>query len=629
MYKVSIPVIISNENFTEYFPDTLEELKRAKADRVFLCASRCIASEETKKNELKLLKEYIPKFTAEGIEAGIWIDSLGHGSDLLFDSAEESACEYTRMRGLKGFVPDDSFCPLDQNFERLFCDWIRELAATGTKMIMLDDDYRMAFRGGDVFCCCDLHMKAFEKRLNDKVTREGLYDKIFGSAANKYRYEWLHLQRDTLVDFAQSLRRAVNESDKTVRLGHCACLSTWDLDGVDSITLAKAFAGDTKPFLRLIGASYWAASRAFNIIRIGSVINYERLQQHWCGDEDIEIFSECDSYPRPRYYTPAAYVEGLDMAMRAAGGMDGALKYMIDYTSAPCYEKGYIDRHVKNRPLYKAIEAHFGDKTPDGLRIFEPMNTLAGSNCPGELYDRCIPASLRFASDLSMPVTYGQTNMPAIIFGDGAAYADEAVIRNGAVIDITAAIILADRGIDTGISVLRQAISPSLEIYDRENERVYLNSVQAYDVVVKSGAKVLSQLYDGKNHTGAFLYENCNGQKYLVYPFAMQKNYSAHGLVRNYCRQRQLIDCIKWLCGKNTLAICPGNPDLYMLVKSADGRLAVGLWNFFEDSVLDPVVHLSEPYSHVQGINCTCRVDGDKVYLSDIPSFSFVGFELY
>lgn len=269
MYKVSIPVMLSNGKFEEYFNDTLEELKRAKADRVFLCPSRCVAPDEVKKSELKLLKEYIPKLAAEGLETGIWISSLGHGSSLLFESGDEKTCEYTRMRGLKGLVPDDSFCPLDKNFERLFCSWVRDLAATGAKLIMLDDDYRMAFRGDDVFCCCDLHMRELENRLNEKVTRDGLYEKIFAGPANKYRDAWLSLQRDTLIDFAKSLRQAVNESDSSVRLGHCACLSTWDLDGADSIALAKAFAGQTKPFMRLIGASYWAASRAFNHIRIG------------------------------------------------------------------------------------------------------------------------------------------------------------------------------------------------------------------------------------------------------------------------------------------------------------------------------------------------------------------------
>ena len=629
MYKISIPVMATHDKFEEYFTETLKELKRAKADRVFLCAGRCIASDEKKKKEIRLLKKYIPKLTAQGYEVGIWINSLGHGSRLLHETEELKKNKFTNMQGLKGLVPDDSFCPLDKNFEKLFCDWAGDLAATGAKLIMLDDDYRLAFRGGDIFCCCDLHMRELENRLGEKIDREGLCEKIFSGHANKYRRTWLELQRDTLMDFAKVLRRAVDRVDKSVRLGHCAVLSTWDLDGADSISLAKAFAGETKPFLRLIGASYWTALNLYSRIRMGGVIEYERLQQHWCRDEDIELMSECDSHPRPRYNVPAAYVEGLDTAMRASGGMDGALKYMLDYISSPLYEKGYIDRHIKNELLYAEIEKHFGDKAAQGIRIFQPMKTLADSDDPGDLNDRCIPASLRFAADLCMPVTYEKTDMPVILFGDAAGYIDNELLRNGAILDIAAAKILSDNGIDVGITGFKGEITPFYEMYEKENEKIRVTGVSIVEADLSPGAKVLSVFTTDKEYAGAFTYENADGERFLVYPFSTQENHEARGLFRCYCRQGQLIRAVKWLCGKDILAVCPGNPDLYTMVKSSEKSVAVGLWNFFEDAVLEPVVSLSKTYSRVEGINCTCSIEDNKVYLSDIPPFSFAGMELF
>ena len=54
--------------------------------------------------------------------------------------------------------------------------------------------------------------------------------------------------------------------------------------------------------------------------------------------------------------------------------------------------------------------------------------------------------------------------------------------------------------------------------------------------------------------------------------------------------------------------------------------MAVGLWNFFADTAIAPVVELDENYSNVEFINSSGRFEDGKVYLSDIAPFAFVGF---
>lgn len=56
--------------------------------------------------------------------------------------------------------------------------------------------------------------------------------------------------------------------------------------------------------------------------------------------------------------------------------------------------------------------------------------------------------------------------------------------------------------------------------------------------------------------------------------------------------------------------------------------MVVGLWNFFVNTVIEPIVELSKEYSEIVFINCDGILDGDKVYLTDISPFGFVAFEV-
>ena len=86
---------------------------------------------------------------------------------------------------------------------------------------------------------------------------------------------------------------------------------------------------------------------------------------------------------------------------------------------------------------------------------------------------------------------------------------------------------------------------------------------------------------------------------------------------------------IPWL-GKEPLpAYVYGHPALYMQCKKgADGSLAVGLWNFHADIAFAPTVELNGSYSKVEFINCNGELNGNKLTLTDIPAFGFIGFEV-
>ena len=149
-----------------------------------------------------------------------------------------------------------------------------------------------------------------------------------------------------------------------------------------------------------------------------------------------------------------------------------------------------------------------------------------------------------------------------------------------------------------------------------------------YDVELDEGADVLSEgLFYNNRYVLSYRYENAKGQKFLV--LNMNPENSNPTLLQHYARSRQYAEAIKWFTnGKGLPAYCYGNPKMYTLCKESENALAVGYWNIFDDIAFDPVVELAEEYSEISFINCSGRLDGNKVYLSDIPAYEFAGFEV-
>jgi len=624
MYKISVPIVI--RRYPEVKKEAwLAELQRAKADRVFLAGCRSVDSAETKTRYIQSLKVLIPYFENAGLEVGVWTSGLGHGA-----SGYEHL-SYTRIRSVSGDSCSDSMCPLDVAFRAEFCEWLRDIALAGAKLIMLDDDYRLSFRPGGMGCFCDLHMAEFAKLTGRTLSRTEIIQKVFSGEPSSDRDAWLRISGDSLRNMATQLRAAVDTVSSRIRLGHCAVLSTWDLDGVDSIELAKLFAGTTRPFLRLIGAPYWAVNRNWGC-RLGSIIEMERMQRKWLENEDIEIFSEGDVYPRPRFNIPAAYLEGFDMALRADGGLEGILKYMIDYACSPLYETGYIDRHVCHMALYREIETHFSSKPAVGVRVFEVMHKLQAAvlpdTFPGSSYiqETFISASIRFLCDNSVPMQYDTPDV-TIVFGENARHATEETLQYGAILDAPAADILTQRGFDVGLRRLLGQAKVDDEYYPKQDETVPVGRM-FYNLEIDTQAMLVTHLKGKDILGGAYEYENKKGCRFLVYPFDAYEVRHSDRVFRCYCRMRQLADSIEYIRRKPMAAVCLNNPDLYILCKKDDFFLSIGLWNFFADEIFSPRITLADEYNDVHFINCTGELCGKEVVISDLAPFAFAAIVL-
>ena len=635
MYKISIPVLLNERSVKE---DIYESLKNAGAQRVFLAIDVISLNDEKNKKHMEILREFIPYFKSKGFEVGVWFWTFWRSdlteeylNDCMMESGEGR--KRTRNAELNSVIKKVTgfCCPASQKFVSDAMKVIKEIATLNPDIMMFDDDYRFGTHGDSGGCYCKHHLKMVSEKLGRNITREELYKAVYEGKPNVERKAYSEAMGESLENFAIKVRETVDSVNPKIRFALCSVLSLWDNDGTDSMKISKLLAGNTKPLMRLIGAPYWAMGTGWNV-SLNNVVELERMEQGWIDDEDIEIMTEGDVYPRPRYRVPAAYLECFDTVLRAADVGDGILKYMMDYTSSTSYEDGYIRRHNENKNMYDTLERFFGDKNIVGVRVYEPLNKFANADFsdmekPDQFAeDMFISRSVRLLSDNSLPSTYTGKNCVGIALAESARHLPPEAFENGLILDIRAAGILMEQGIDVGIEKIGKKIINDLLYYTDYDEYVKSNYSpnSAYELKLKNGARVLTYSTNGDDERmpDSFLYENENGHRFLVLGF--DASFTSYNSYRTYCMQKMLYSACEWLSGKKLPAKCEGNPGLYILCKKDnDGNMAVGLWNMFADEILQPEILLSEAYESVEALGCYAELNGNRLRLSDLPAYGF------
>lgn len=628
MLPMSIPTVV-HERFDR--EGTLRALKAAGASRVFLAIDRMPGDANKREAILARLKENIAFFRENGLEVGVWFWTFW------LNPAEYPLLDGERMVVADGRTRPEQYCPASPAFVESSIAFIRELAQLGPDLLMFDDDYRFGFLPlGGVGCYCAHHMKRVEEMLGEPITREELVRKIYAGGKNRFRDAWQRALGESLEEYAVKVRETVDSVNPSIRFALCSVMSQWDVDGIDSVRIAKILAGGTKPLLRLIGAPYWAVEKNWGN-RLAHIVELERMESAWCKAQagtDMEIMPEGDVYPRPRHMTPANYLEGFDTAMRASGAVNATFKYMLDYTAAPDYENGYIRRHVRNTPVYEQLETLFGGKDCAGVRVYEAMRKFPDADMTDIAHPEEYALNLFFSRgarmlvDNTIPTVYEGKGCAGIAIGENARHLQSEDFEKGLILDIRAARILMEKGVDVGIAQIGDAHSAGL-LYDAQQD-AYVQSYyadNAYAVHLKEQAQVVGwAMEDDTRYPDAFRYVNAQGQKFFVYAF--DASFVSDKRWRSYLMQRQLISAVKWLSGEALPAICEGNPDLYMLCRKSEDAMAVGLWNFYADDVEAPIVELERAYEDITFIGCEGSMVGNRVYLSRMEPYGMAAFEV-
>ena len=635
MSKVFVPV---SAYINQDFDKTLAELKKLGASRVYITISERDPFEkgERRTKVIANLKKAIDFYEANGYEASVWMCSIGFGSPIPSYNTEASK-DYTRLRSITGKGIGDAFCPLDDKFTDMYCELIADIARTGVKMIMLDDELCLSVRPG-LGCACELHLAEFSKRVGEEITLEGLPEKLFTGKKNKYRDAWLDLMGETLSDFCAKVRAAVDTVDPDIRLGYCAGYTSWDTEGIDALSLTKVLAGKNKPFLRFTGAPYWLSTQRFGRMTLQTIIEMARMQFAWSKDSGVEVFTEVDTYPRDRYHTPVAYSECFDLATRVSDDMD-ALKYMFNYCCPPEYEKGYIAEHASHLELYRDIERVYNSKKSVGIRVYEEMRKLKDAVLPEkfigekELMTRfAFSSAQKILTSNAIPTVYEGDGLCGIAFGENAKYLPDSAFNKGLILDVTAAEYLQTKGIDTG---LRSVVDSSVAVHESfENGYPYTEHFDTKSVCLVEAdvnAKVLSwftscEMFDDKKTPAAYLYENANGQRFLVYACRADSLRDSSTIFWSYGRAAQIAESIEWLGGAPLPAVCLDNPHLYALCKESDGEVAMGYFNCHVDEINNAKVIFSKKVKSVEILNGEGSVvDDHTVVIKHIKAYGYVG----
>jgi hypothetical protein len=358
------------------------------------------------------------------------------------------------------------------------------------------------------------------------------------------------------------------------------------------------------------------------------------MEASWNPYPDIELIAEGDVYPRPRLNCSANYLEGFDTALRASGALDGILRICVDYISNASYENGYLKKYLKNKQLYADIEKHFDGKQQTGIRIYESKNKVSVMQNPNalggksDMEDVFFSPAARILASGAIPTVYDGLGVTGIAFGENAYALNEESFANGLIIDLLAAKILTDRGIDVGIDNFGESIPIKFQYFFDDDNYIIALYCSAFDIKLKPEAEIInyaSKTLENPNIPFCYRYQNKKGQKFLVFNCDSRKN---ENLLKHYANAKLIADNVEWLSGKKLPAFCCGNPNLYMQCKEDEERTVIGIWNFFEDEALDPIVHLGRNYASTEFFSGTGTLCGDTVKLDDIPPFGFCGIVL-
>lgn len=627
MYRVNIPINCDKFHRAKDKQVILDELRAFDADRVLLNFETVldghilVYNSEEYQRQIDRIAEACAFFKQHGYEVAAWFWGL------MFDEP----FGFRTIKTVAGKHVGRFACPTDEDFIKQLQQSLVDVANTGVDIILINDDLRFG-AWGSFGCLCKNHVKMICDEVGEQLSEEHLRELILSGGKNKYRDAFLKANREALENYAIRMRQAVDTVNPNIRMGFCACMTSWDIDG-DAFELSRLLAGNTRPLLRLIGAPYWATGNKEEN-RLHSVVELERMEASWNPYPDIELLAEGDAFPRPRLYCPANYLEGFDTAIRASGALDGILRIPIDYVSNVGYEKGYLKHYLKNKPTYQAISEHFGGKKHTGIRVYESQHKVSDMQMPnalgkpGDMENAFYPSAARVLATNSIPTVYEGAGITGIAFGENAYALTDECLERGLIIDLLAAKILSDRGFDVGIDTFGEAVRINFQYINEDDNYIIANGRSVFDIKVNPNAEIISyaaQKLEQASIPFCYKYQNAKGQKFLVFNCIGKDN---EMLLKNHANGKIIADNTTWLSGDKLPAFCYGNPNLYIQCKEDEKTLVIGIWNFFEDEVIEPVIQLGQKYQSAEFLNGSGTLCSDTVKLADIPPFAFRGVVL-
>lgn len=451
---------------------------------------------------------------------------------------------------IDGSIAKEACCPLDPDYRETFSDYVATVVKIARPFwINFEDDFHM--NGG---CYCPRHLEEFAKRQNLYYSREELQTIMQTKTPERYRlnHAWGELSRDSLAGLATYVREKVDQIAPETRM--CLCQSgANDRDGDFTEAVTLAFAGKTRPAVRVFGSSYFSD----NPLEIPQTI-FNPLYQSQHLPTNFELIHESDTFPHTRFFMSSTKLKSL-MTAAFAYGFDDSLLYVTQYLENPLEEEGYRKMFQTESRRFSALKLAVKECNVDGCEIFRKPGT--SSNW------------VYVTGRLGIPHTSVGGKIK-LVSGDIIERMSEQEINNllqGSVfLDGYAAYLLCKKGfskmIGAEISSREEIIVPPFyegirnpETYENINNRLMYNYVWAfgnkdsfYQIKPLTGAEIVTDFLDIKNqpfYPGMIRFENELGGRVAVMAFNLNDSYisSRSCEIFNYSKKELIRQIIEWL----------------------------------------------------------------------------------
>lgn len=263
-------------------------------------------------------------------------------------------------------------CPLDPIYRKRYCEDIARFCEIARPaFVFFEDDFSLSASFG---CFCPRHLGMLSERIGKPLAREELVSILSQMTDDAYRLKrmWREVLRDTLVSFAEDIRREADK--KTPEIPFCSMESGGsDFDGYTTEAVARALAGaDHIPTTRVFGAFYGG----FEVKRMPAEM-FRSLYVRQNTPRPFRFYREADSFPHTRFFTSGAHMRTVLGTMSACGfeGFIYQTQQILDHPfEEDCYGKVFREEGVRLAEVRRIASLC----TVTGVRVcYDPFENTA------------------------------------------------------------------------------------------------------------------------------------------------------------------------------------------------------------------------------------------------------------
>ena len=495
-------------------------------------------------------------------------------------------------------------CPLSPGWREWIVASYRLYASTRPDKLWLEDDFKtFAEASTELGCFCDAHLEAFSHEVGRTFSREELVALLTRPGApDPLRAKWLDFQGAILVDVCRELERVVHEVSPHTRLGQ---MQSWSTDGRWWADAMQALAGPLRPLARTSLAPY---NERPAIEFLPS--EFDILKEQACLPPGTENCPELEN----TCYTPYSKgmnVTRLQLIVSQVLGNRAITMNLFDMLGTDTSADPRVGAMLaKTKPFLDGIARLLdgggelrGVSVPYPKRYADAVQVPPGKGFDAFAFDGegwMLP--LRGSG---VPVFLNAPARVAALTGQSARALDpsaiEALLRDGALLDGSAASVLCERGygeqigVSVGARVERESLLISAERDDAagrpDDGPAYLdmrhlvrenNFVHPLDPL--PAARVVSRLVDNDHNDvgpAMVLFENAWGGRVATYTLDLSARICVGFM--SWHRRRQIQRVVRWLSRDRVDLFADGGAWMMPVRRDFDGYSVVAVLNFETD----------------------------------------------